>query len=254
MNGDDPFWLQKSTRNRSQRKIFSVLLEGARTFTQLRTETGLSKPVLSDHLKALREQGAIEKAIENDKVVYRRTKGALKLPLLQILLFEDGVYGRLQRELSDEREAYVHKVKVTYQDEKRRERYHSLELSPQIVGKISESELIQAIDKWLTPSILYAILQELKTGHGWTKAVEGLTQKLVFLLKQKDIQRFEDILRSEYSRRLANKYFFLPSEKIPILESLDDILEFIEVHKEIETEMEESRRKRLPPFDRLRKT
>ena len=58
--------------------------------------------------------------------------------------------------------AVVAELKViTHQDKIRTERFGYHEVNPAIIKEKSNREIIQAIDKWLTPIVLYAILLEL---------------------------------------------------------------------------------------------
>lgn len=62
-----PEWEREDNRT----KIFSTIFKESMTFTELRNHTGFAKSTLSSHLKELKEYGVIEKALENDRVVYR---------------------------------------------------------------------------------------------------------------------------------------------------------------------------------------
>ena len=64
-----PEWEREDNRT----IIFTTLFEKSMTFTELRGETGFAKSTLSNHLKDLQAYGAIKKALENDRVVYRTT-------------------------------------------------------------------------------------------------------------------------------------------------------------------------------------
>lgn len=65
---------QVGMREEGQVKIIRALLEKPLTFTELIKGTGFSKPTLSNHLKVLRVEKVIEKALdEMDRVVYRIT-------------------------------------------------------------------------------------------------------------------------------------------------------------------------------------
>lgn len=210
---------QKDIKDTNISKILDALLIQPLSFTELYDQTGLSKPILSKHLKSLKKEGTVSRTIINDRIVYKLTKGAFRLRLLHTLIFKNSAYRRIQRELVKDREAYISKETVMYQDKERREGFVSLELDPKFIAEKSDFQIIQAVDKWLTPIILYAMIQELRTGNDWTKIVYGLSQKLVELIKLKDISKFEETLRTIYSERL---------------DSLDDILEYIKVQQEID--------------------
>ena len=64
---------KRSTRrgNLNRTRIMLILNENPLTFTELQEQAQLSTPVLSNHLKKLRDENSIEKAVEEDKVVYK---------------------------------------------------------------------------------------------------------------------------------------------------------------------------------------
>ncbi len=230
----DPFWAQKDTENNNRDEILRLLYERSLTFTELRKKIGLSKPVLSKHLKSLRQDRKIEKDLENEKVVYRLSKGAYTLPPIQQLRFEIATYLSIQTELTMDREAYVQRSASTYPDEDTLEELVYVELKPESISAITSVEIVQAVDKWLTPIILYSILSELKTGKDFTKAACGLIQRITQLFKRKgDLVRFEDILRQKYSDRLTERYVSIPSKQITIIEMLDKVLENMKFHEEM---------------------
>lgn len=67
--GKLPAWEREDNRS----KIFTLLLDESYTFGELLNEVELSRSTLSAHLSDLQEDGLIEKAIENNRVVYRTT-------------------------------------------------------------------------------------------------------------------------------------------------------------------------------------
>jgi len=69
--------------NRS--RILSILLNKSLTFTEVLKESELSRATVSKHLDELQKLEVIEKAIENDRVVYRLTPNeeALESELLK---------------------------------------------------------------------------------------------------------------------------------------------------------------------------
>jgi hypothetical protein len=73
----------------------------------------------------------------------------------------------------------------------------------------------------------------LKTDDEWTSTAHGLIEKLIALIKQKDIHKFESALRDKYSTRLVPKYFFLPFEDLPIIDILDELTESIYTKKDV---------------------
>ena len=54
------------------------------------------------------------------------------------------------------------------------------------------------------------------------------------LIKLKNLEKFESALKEKYLERLVKKYFFIPSEEIDIIDSLDDILDRIQTQKIID--------------------
>jgi DNA-binding transcriptional ArsR family regulator len=230
----EPFWVQKTAVKRNREEILTLLYEQPLTFTELRKKSGLSKPVLSKHLTSLKEKRRVEKILQNEKVVYQLSKGAYNLPTIQNLYFENALYLRIQTELTKEEGAFIRKDAVTYQDENRRESFVYRELDPKFIREKSAVEIVEAIDKWLTPIVLFAILLEKKTEKDGIKATYGLIQKLKELVKQKgDLSQFEKVLREKYSDRMTRKYAFIPTEQISVVESLEDIIENLKVHEEL---------------------
>ena len=62
----------RRTGNINRTKILLLILKNQPlTFTELQKMAKFSTPVLSDHLKKLKEFNSIEKTVENDKVVYK---------------------------------------------------------------------------------------------------------------------------------------------------------------------------------------
>jgi DNA-binding transcriptional ArsR family regulator len=64
-----PQWERMENRT----KLFTTILQNSLTFTELLNETGFSRATLTNHLKDLRQDGIIEKTIENNRVVYSIT-------------------------------------------------------------------------------------------------------------------------------------------------------------------------------------
>ena len=57
---------------RNKVRVLSVLMKKPFTFSELKKTVGLSAPVLTKHLKALSEEGLIQKAIaRDDRIVYQ---------------------------------------------------------------------------------------------------------------------------------------------------------------------------------------
>ena len=241
----DPRWAQKRIKRQNRELILSTLYNSPMTFTELTKKLGLSKPVVSEHLNDLKEQGQIVRDVIRDKIVYVLTSKALKLPFMHTLLFEDGAYNRIARELTRDRDAYDMKERLLYYDTRRLELFNYHELTPKFIAETSERNIIEAIDKCLTPIVLYAILQELKTDQQWSKTIDNVLQKLIELIRQKDVGKFEKELREKYSERLTPKYHFLPSEKIPVIESLDLLLDRIK-GEELIDEFVRSEKGKLP--------
>ena len=58
--------------DRNKARVLGILIEKPLTFSELKKAVNLSSPVLSKHLKALSEQGMIQKALSrDDKIVYQ---------------------------------------------------------------------------------------------------------------------------------------------------------------------------------------
>lgn len=73
--GKLPAWEREDNRA----NIFTLLLEKSLTFGELLDEVGLSRSTLSGHLSDLQQDGLIEKAIKNNRVVYQTTLDAEKI-------------------------------------------------------------------------------------------------------------------------------------------------------------------------------
>ena len=57
---------------RNKAKVLSILMKKPLTFSEVKKEAGLSAPVLTKHLKALSEEGVVQKAIaRDDRIVYQ---------------------------------------------------------------------------------------------------------------------------------------------------------------------------------------
>ena len=65
--GKRPKWEKEDNIN----TIFYALLQKPQTFTELKKTSGLAKSTLSQHLKELQKTKLIEKALEEERIVYR---------------------------------------------------------------------------------------------------------------------------------------------------------------------------------------
>jgi hypothetical protein len=65
----------------------------------------------------------------------------------------------------------------------------------------SEVELLDAFDKWLSPIVLCSVIQQIKTSRVWTEPVQGIVRRILNLVKQKDIGKFEEALKTLHSDR-----------------------------------------------------
>ena len=226
----DPYWHQKHTKKRNRDHVLHALAGGPRSFTQLRNEVGLSKPVLSSHLKDLGNRGDVVKAKEDDRMVYKLAEQAFEIPSLRSLHFEGSVYRGILVELINENEVLVHstmKETLTQQDVRRKEKTLYWDLKEEYLAEKSELSIVQAIDKWLTPFILFCLVKERQTEVEWTQAVCGLTRKLLNLFGQKNIDKLEEALKNLYSDRV---YTY---NKLSIFENLNRMFESSEGQKQV---------------------
>jgi DNA-binding HxlR family transcriptional regulator len=91
MKDDNPYYAQKKTKKDNQKKILSTLFKSPSSFSHLVDKTGLSKPVLSNHLKFLKKEEFITKDFLNGKAVYKLTKKGYKLPFIHSLVCADKI-------------------------------------------------------------------------------------------------------------------------------------------------------------------
>jgi len=182
-------------RQDNKTKVLLKILEKPLTFTELLKETGFSRSTLTQHLKDLRKAKEIEKAIENNRVIYKLTEKGLELPFFEIF-----AYHNMVRELFKfgERVPLIFRTEPTGKD---KERAIYWDLDPAYLKQKSERDLLEAFDKWLSPIVLCSVLQEIKTGKEWTEAVQGIVKRIINLVKQKDIGKFEDALKTLYFDR-----------------------------------------------------
>ncbi|MEM4973460.1 MAG: winged helix-turn-helix domain-containing protein [Candidatus Hadarchaeales archaeon] len=73
--GKRPAWEREENRTR----IYLAILGKPSTFAELKKETGLAPSTLTLHLREMKASGIIEKAIENDRVVYRTVEDRAKM-------------------------------------------------------------------------------------------------------------------------------------------------------------------------------
>ena len=66
VKGKLPRWERSDNRS----VIFKKVLDKSQTFTELLNDTGFSRATLSNHLTVLQDEGLIEKALEDGRVVY----------------------------------------------------------------------------------------------------------------------------------------------------------------------------------------
>jgi len=170
--------------NLNQTRILSLLSQQPSTFTELHGKTGLSKPVLSNHLNGLREKGFVEKTLENDQIVYKlvseeKVRNEIKADLFDIITY----IFPLTRALSPAIDKFVEnltKAVVTHGKEKAYEEEiftplvhaHEKASAKKISGKVEELEVLLAIPenkvKKLSekyPEAMKELLKEAKSGE-----------------------------------------------------------------------------------------
>ena len=227
---EDPYWSQKVIKKRNRKTVLHALANGPMPFTQLKEKLGLSKPVLSNHLKHLKERKYVVRGIENDKVVYKLTEQAFEIPSLRSLYFETSVYRRILTEFFNEKEVLIPstlKEEFTRQNIRVKEKLLYWDLKREYLAQKSEIEIVQAIDKWLAPFILYIIVQQLKSENEWIQAISGLVERIQRVLEQKDVTKLEEALRDVYSDRTSTY------NQLSVIENLDTILENTEKRKQV---------------------
>jgi len=84
----DTFQYQREKKRESEEKIIHALGGKELRFTELQKKTGLSKPVLSAHLKRMQKEGKIKRIkLRNRRPHYRLIAGALKHGHIRRTLF-----------------------------------------------------------------------------------------------------------------------------------------------------------------------
>ena len=172
-------------------------------FSELQKAVNLSSPSLSNHLKKLRKEGYIDKILvksdDKDYYFYTLTENALKLPEMQNLFFEVATYHRILRELIESGEPITFSTKEERTG--KRERLLYWDISSEYLKNKSEYEIVKALDKWLSPITIFSIMQELKGKTNFTESIQGLIEKLVDVVKQKDSTKFEEALNQLYTAK-----------------------------------------------------
>jgi DNA-binding transcriptional ArsR family regulator len=82
------FQYQREKKRESEERIINALGGEELRFTELLKKTGLSKPVLNDHIKRLRKEGKIERIKQrNRRPYYKLVAGALKYGYIRRIMF-----------------------------------------------------------------------------------------------------------------------------------------------------------------------
>jgi len=164
-------------------------------FMNLKREVGLPKSVVWDHLHELQSGGDVAKFLRNGRPHYRTTDQGRKKRGIQPFTFGEGCIYWIQRELDKERQASFTKIRGIWTLE---------DSNSQFIANKSESGIIEAVSKWLTPIVLWTIMLEWKTGNEWTKAVHSVIKELFELIKQKDKKNFEEALIAKYKEEIVH--------------------------------------------------
>ena len=178
------------------------------TFKELLASVKISAPSLSNHLKELKQKKIVTKVLDYDKEtkkdrrIYKLTEEAFKLPEVQNKNFEVFTYHKILRELIEFGEP------VTFSTKEEKTGYHERMLywglSSKYLKTKSESEIVKALDKWLSLITLFSIVQELKGKARFTEVINGLIEKLIEDVKQKDLSKFDEALKNLYSDRFED--------------------------------------------------
>ena len=90
---------QSIVKRRNRREVIKAIYEGKRTFKELLESTGLSKPVLTEHIKEIEKEGIIKgkKSEEDRRKIYYELAGAFKraYAFKKRCLYEEKVMPRL---------------------------------------------------------------------------------------------------------------------------------------------------------------
>ena len=254
---EDPYKYQKLIAETNRRRIVRSLgLYGPGSFTEIKNELGMSKPVLSGHLKHLKKKGVITRVWG----LYQLTDQASQTyPSLRTIYFEVRAYRQMMNELLKPGEPlrFVARERPIGPGEALLYADLHPESIDRILKGISESELAEAFDKWMTPIILSLVVREIRDGEKWTDAVHGILDRIRRVVREKDrtidVSRFEGALKRLYSTRVVQLF---PADGVSVLECLDGVFEQIEKRKQIDelfSELFEKYRKsggKIDPKDR----
>ena len=190
----------------------------------------LSSPTLSNNLKWLRKKGLVEKVnimdeTGKDRYFYKLTEEAFNLPEVQNRYFEVVSYHRILRDLIESGEPITFSTKELKTGERERLIYWGL--SSEYLENKSEDEIVKALDKWLSPITILSIVQTLKGKTKLTESIQGLIEKLVDVVKQKDLTKFEEALNRLYE----DKTDF---GNVSIMDSLEEIISNVEKQKMVD--------------------
>ena len=194
---------QKTRARNNRKKIIRKLGLKSMTFTELTKSVEITAPALSNHLKELIQRNIVIKSniLENGRRVYKLTEDAFKLPEIQNLMFEVRTYHKILWELIETGEP----VRFSTEEEKMGEHESMISwgLSPEFLENKSEIKIVETLNKWLSPITLFSIVQELKGKTRFTEAIQGLLEKLSDVVKQKDLSKIEDALKTLYPSQFS---------------------------------------------------
>jgi len=234
---EDKYQAQRKEALTNRRIILEELgLKESMTFGELKKSfkkeysKTISSPTLSNHLTKLRKQGFVVKELEEDitekdRQIYKLTEKASNLPEVQNLFFEIIAYHRILRELIESGEPIQFSTKELKRGERERLIYWGL--GSAYLKKKSEYEIVKALDKWLSPIVIFSIIQELKGKTNFTESIQGLIKKLLDVVKQKDLTKIEEALNQIYSQKTD-------FDNVSIMDSLEDIISHVEKQKMVD--------------------
>lgn len=89
----EPFHAQKDTKSRNRRAIINILKENPSTFSELHDKSGLSRPILTQHLKELSKEQMITREISGRRIVYSLTQRGKTVELIGTKLVSESLSG-----------------------------------------------------------------------------------------------------------------------------------------------------------------
>lgn len=227
----EKFQYQRKRASTNREKIIKeLLLKNEMKNKELIESVVIAAPTLSHHLKKLRKEGVVDvklvkKLKGKDEKLYFLTEKANKLPEVRNLFFEIAMYHKILRELCESGEPI--RFSTNEMRSGFRERLIYWDLSSEYLENKSEYEIVEALDKWLSPIVVFAIIQELKGKTNFTETIQGLIEKLIEVVEKKELTKLEEALNQVYSKKID-------FDDVSIMKSLEEIINNVEKQKMVD--------------------